>query len=284
MATIAACYQIPIAAFSPSATTTTTHRHLPSPLPIMKRKAGSMVRRRNNKQSVAGTVKNNPSNPSSTSTTQLEASPSGIDEWPVIAQVGVFAGVYVGLAFGTLVGTKILDGFSKSVIGLEQWRNNVIDTALPLVLGILYLTAGVGHFLSADAFRDIYPPPGTWGFWYLPGSASFHVTWTGVVEALGGLGLLFAGGSNLAFGGTDNELELPFSLVQPVSALILFLLTVVVTPANIYMFTHGAVMGDMAPLDMNFHAIRFVVQVVFLSLLLTLAKDSFFFAWGDELD
>ena len=94
-----------------------------------------MVRRRNNKQSVAGTVKNNPSNPSSTSTTQLEASPSGIDEWPVIAQVGVFAGVYVGLAFGTLVGTKILDGFSKSVIGLEQWRNNVIDSALPLVLG-----------------------------------------------------------------------------------------------------------------------------------------------------
>ena len=65
----------------------------------------------------------------------------------------------------------------------------------------------------------------------------------------------------------------------------LFLLTVLVTPANIYMYTHGAVMGaDMPPLDVSFHYIRFVIQVLLLSTLFVLAKDGLFFAWGDELD
>lgn len=219
----------------------------------------------------------------------LCASPSGIDEWPVAAQAGIFVATYAGLAVGTWVGTTLLDRISKFVVGLEQWRNNVIDTTLPFVMGTFFLLAGTGHFLAAEAFQDIYPPPGTWGFWYLPGSAAFHLIWTGVVEAVGGFGLLFSGVNNLLSrirgdADNDNELELPFSLIQPLSALALFLLTVVVTPANIYMFTHGAVLGDMEPLNLSFHAIRFGVQVILLSLLLSLTKDSFFFVWGDTLD
>ena len=212
-------------------------------------------------------------------------SPLGIDEWPVVAQTGVFVGTYLGLACGTVLGSSLLDTLSASM-GLERWRTTVIDTTMPLVLGTLFALAGVGHFVAAEAFRDIYPPPGTWGFWYLPGSAAFHVTWTGIAETLGGMGLLVCALQNLVGGGDDDDdAPLAVRFLQPASASGLFLLTLVVTPANIYMYTHGAVMGEaMAPLDISFHAIRFSIQVLLLSLLWTLAKDSFFFAWGDELD
>lgn len=196
---------------------------------------------------------------------------------------------YAGLASGTLIGTNLLDQASKS-FGLERWRANVIDTTLPFLFGLFFASAGVGHFGAADSFRDIYPPPGTWGFWYLPGSATFHVAWTGIAEFLGGLGLLFGGVKNILLAGDgddddDGESASLWNLIQPASALGLFVLTLVVTPANIYMFTHGATMGEaMGPLAVSFHAIRFAVQIVVLSLLLALAKDSFFFAWGDELD
>lgn len=215
-----------------------------------------------------------------------KASPSGIDAWPELAQAAVFFGVYASLGLATIPTTKALDTISQS-IGLERWRNAVIDTTLPLALGAVFLSAGVGHFVAADAFADIYPPRGTWGIWYLPGSAEFHVAWTGAVEFLGGSGLAFGGLSRLfemVRGEDDNDKELWVGLITPGSALMLCLLTVAVTPANIYMFTHGATMGDMGPLDLSFHSLRFGVQVLFLSMLIILAKDSFFFAWGDELD
>lgn len=221
--------------------------------------------------------------PTTSATTTLAASPSGIDELPELVQASAFFGTYVALGLTTYPTTKLLEAMSKS-IGLEKWRNNVVDTTLPLVLGLLYLSAGIGHFSNSEAFCDIYPPRGTWGLWYLPGSAEFHVAWTGVVEALGGAGLIFGGIRSIMEPEDANE-NLAINLVKPVCALTLFLLTIVVTPANIYMWTHGATMGpDMGQLDISFHYIRFAVQVLLLSLLITLAKDSFFFAWGDELD
>ena len=215
---------------------------------------------------------------------QLSASPSGIDELPQIAQAGVFCGVYISLALATVPTTKGLEVVSKSVIGLEKWRENVIETSLPLLLGSLYLVAGIGHFTNSHAFQDIYPPTGTWGIWYLPGSAEFHVGWTGVVEILGGAGLLFSAAQSILANDGDDDESLAINLIKPVSASALFVLTILVTPANIYMYTHGATMGDMAPLDSSFHYARWAFQVLFLSLLITLARDSFFFAWGDELD
>mmetsp|Transcript_44141 Transcript_44141/g.92819 ORF Transcript_44141/g.92819 Transcript_44141/m.92819 type:complete len:288 (-) Transcript_44141:349-1212(-) len=215
------------------------------------------------------------------------ASPSGIDEWSQLSQAAVFFGTYASLALATYPCTKLLETLSQSVIGLERWRIYVIDSTLPILLGTFFFVAGMGHFLAGEAFREIYPPPGTWGIWYVPGSAAFHVAWTGVVEILGGAGLLF-GGIRDAFGLSEEEEEegnLIYNFLKPISASILFLLTLLVTPANIYMFTHGAVMGDnMAPLGMSFHVVRFAIQVQFLTLLLTLARDGFFFAWGDELD
>lgn len=227
--------------------------------------------------------------------TRLEmTSTSGIDQLPDLVQASVFVAVYAALGLATVPTSNLLNGVSKSTIGLERWRDRFIETSLPLSLGAFYLLAGIGHFVAMDAFASIYPPIGTWGLWYLPGSASFHVAWTGIVEALGGIGLLIGGGRNLLGVGSDENEDgadsegglLTFDkLAIPLSALTLFLLTVIVTPANIYMYTHGAMMGDTSPpFDLSFHLVRFVVQVIVLSLLLTLSRDSFFFAWGDELD
>ena len=104
------------------------------------------------------------------------------------------------------------------------------------------------------------------------------------------------GGGGLALGGllsglgveAEGALGLPVGgLLTAASAGGLFLLTVAVTPANIYMFTHGAVMSGQdagAALGLSFHCARFGIQVVLLSLLATLARDSFYYAWGDQLD
>ena len=221
----------------------------------------------------------------------MTSSPSGIDQLPELVQAGVFVAYYITLIVTTIPTTKFLDVISSSkVIGLERWRGWFIDTTLPLLIGTLFLTAGIGHFIQKESFLSIYPPQGTWGFWYLPGSANFHVTWTGIVEALGGSGLLLSVITTTLLG-LDEKLDkqgketlsLFLKLLKPLSALMLFLLTLLVTPANIYMYTHGATMGD-AVLDVSFHYIRFGVQVMFLSLLFILAKDSLFFVWGDELD
>eukprot|EP00579_Thalassiosira_antarctica_P016502 CAMPEP_0201934998 /NCGR_PEP_ID=MMETSP0903-20130614/34700_1 /ASSEMBLY_ACC=CAM_ASM_000552 /TAXON_ID=420261 /ORGANISM="Thalassiosira antarctica, Strain CCMP982" /LENGTH=272 /DNA_ID=CAMNT_0048475329 /DNA_START=79 /DNA_END=897 /DNA_ORIENTATION=- len=221
-----------------------------------------------------------------------KASPSGIDEWPQLSQAAVFFGTYAALGLATYPTTKLLETLSQSsIFGLERWRSGVIDSTLPILLGLFYLLGGIGHFAISGSFQDIYPPIGTWGIWYLPGSPAFHVAWTGVVEIVGGMGLLLSGLRDALASEDDddddyeNENIWMINFVKPVAASVLFVLTILITPANIYMFTHGAVMGDtMAPLDMSFHGVRFAVQVVFLSLLLTLARDSFFFAWGDELD
>jgi hypothetical protein len=110
-----------------------------------------------------------------------------------LVQAGVFATYYISLIVATIPTIKFLDAVSLSrVIGLERWRDWSIDTTLPLLIGTLYLTAGIGHFIQKESFISICPPQGTWEFWYLPGSAFFHVTWTGIVEALGGSGLLLS--------------------------------------------------------------------------------------------
>ena len=57
------------------------------------------------------------------------------------------------------------------------------------ILGAFYMAAGIAHFTAQQSFEAIYPPQGTWGFWALPGSATFHVAWTGVAELAGGFGL-----------------------------------------------------------------------------------------------
>jgi uncharacterized membrane protein len=78
----------------------------------------------------------------------------------------------------------------------------------------------------------MYPHQGAWGVWRLPGTPRFHVAWTGVAEVAGGFGLL--SGAYLAWLPAVPE------WLESASALGLIALTVAVTPANTYMFTHNA--------------------------------------------
>ena len=135
------------------------------------------------------------------------------------------------------------------------------------IIGITYVAAGVAHFTFHDGFVSMMPHRGAWGFWNLPGSASYHVNWTGVAEILGGAGLLLG---SLTFGLTPNG----FERLTPVSAACLFALTLAVTPANAYMFTHNAP-GPLPPdadesaltIPPAGHFARFLLQVFLLSLL-----------------
>ena len=66
-------------------------------------------------------------------------------------------------------------------------------------------------------------------------------TGTGVVELLGGAGLMFGGLCDAVGSTEDDETENAFiTFIKLISASALFILTVLVTPANIFMFTHGA--------------------------------------------
>lgn len=104
------------------------------------------------------------------------------------------------------------------------------------------------------------------GLWQLPGSPEFHVAWTGVAEILGGAGLLG--------GAVAERLALrPLGWVRQSAALGLFTLTLAVTPANIYMFTHGAMMEGLpgpasaGPIPVSAHAVRLGLQCVLLGML-----------------
>lgn len=101
------------------------------------------------------------------------------------------------------------------------------------------------------------------------GSDKFHVQWTGVAEVLGGLGLCL------------GALPLDFipSWLSPASAYGLCLLTAIVTPANLYMYTHNAP-GPIpegvttGPLPWQGHLVRGLMQVLLLSTLWGIATAS----------
>lgn len=198
----------------------------------------------------------------------LPPAPSGINVLPEGQQGLVVLAILAALGLLTWFAVSLVFPTVKSLLP-EGWFAGWQKT-WPL-LGAVYMAAGVAHFTAAAAFESIYPPAGTWGIWYLPGSAQFHVAWTGVAEILGGAGL-FIGALGLgAFALLGKEPPEPLKAIPGLAALGLFFLTIAVTPANIYMYTHGAQMTGLTPGDqpipVEFHAVRGFFQVVLLSLL-----------------
>jgi uncharacterized membrane protein len=114
------------------------------------------------------------------------------------------------------------------------------------------------HTLNCCPPTTPTPPQGAWGLWYLPGSDRFHVNWTGVAEVAGGVGLLASSVPPVAD-------ALPW--LRPASALGLFALTAIVTPANVFMLTHNAPgpgpPGSVIPLQG--HAVRLTLQALVLT-------------------
>jgi len=192
-----------------------------------------------------------------------QVAPSGIDALPLVEQQTVFVGIYAMLGASTIGAVRVTDALQRFA-----WFRAYKKTWF--LLGAVYALAGYAHFAVSDAFTAIYPPPGTWGLWALPGSPEFHVAWTGVAELLGGSGLVLGGLAAALAPGS------PVARLAPLSAAALFALTLAVTPANIYMYTHGAIMvgaGPDGPLPVEFHYVRFVAQVVLLTILAAIAAS-----------
>ena len=101
-------------------------------------------------------------------------SPSNINTLPNLQQAGIFGLISAGLYAGTSIVLQFITFAERVFPGIMlNWEKSWF------ILGVFYMLAGAAHFSVKKDFVNIYPAKGSWGFWYLPGSAEFHVEWTG---------------------------------------------------------------------------------------------------------
>jgi uncharacterized membrane protein len=193
-------------------------------------------------------------------------SPSRINTLSLPIQFTVFSSVFLALFVGTNVILSLINFGRLYFPGIV---NPWISTWY--LLGPIYSIAGIAHFTICDEFCNIMPAAGSWGIWYVLGSKRFHVLWTGVAEIIGGL-LLTLDWLSKNFG-----IKLPEVLGSLTSnaALGLLILTILVTPANIYMYTHGAKLPMNGPaIPVTAHYIRLALQAVLFAQFYILAQPA----------
>lgn len=191
-------------------------------------------------------------------------SPSGVNTLPLFQQQAIVLGLLLAIGAGSaLIAGPVFDAVRSSGLwGLSRptWP----------VLGLIYAAIGVVHFTETEGFENIVPTNGAWGVWWTPFSPRVNVLWTGVVEVFGGLWMLLGFGASLA------GISLPAALGPVVSdgALTLYLLTWLVTPANIYALTHGANFPLNVETPPTAHLIRLAFQSLLLAMLWEIAQPT----------
>lgn len=174
----------------------------------------------------------------------------------LLQQNGVVAAMIILLA----AGTWLLLQFYEFMQDNNYWKSWV---KLWPSLGIFpYFIVGLTHF-GDDAIANIciVPPNGTWGWWWLPLSRELVVTVTGCFEIVVG--------PLLTISGLFNKAKL-----RQWSSWILFYLTLGMTFANIYMVTHVSWFIEFdQQMNLIMHIIRGLLQCIWLSNLLYMAKD-----------
>jgi uncharacterized membrane protein len=176
----------------------------------------------------------------------------------------VFVSAFALLGVGTSLCIDLWYRYGRDVLlGAENFHF-IRGTVFPISFGVIFALVGVLHFWFVDNFANIVPPRGTWGgIWQLPapGLEQLNLSYaaylsyvSGIVEFFGGVWLVWAG---LQSG--SNAVIVPASL--------LFLVTIAVSPANLYMFTHDAQPGGIIPkLPRPYgHFGRFILQCGLLS-------------------
>ena len=199
---------------------------------------------------------------------------SGVNTKDDLTQAFAVKVIFLSLGAGTYLFSSGLHGFSSFLADNFESQYQFFRCTWPLTLGAVFSLAGVTHFTLAEEYENIVPTKGAWGVWNIPGSKKFHVAWTGAAELAGGLGLLAGGVSSIV--GSSPLAPLTSAGLESDSAAALFLLTLAVTPANIFMYTHGAKLPmESEPLPLQFHAVRWVMQVVLLGFLYQMGEESF---------
>lgn len=168
---------------------------------------------------------------------------------------------FAALAVGAVICVEGWYGLAVPLFGTD-YIHTVATVAFPLIFGTIFTLVGIAHFLFVANFARMVPPKGTWGgLWQLPAPfqaklgctyAEYHSYASGILEIIGGV-WLFASGLGWTSG------------IWP--AWLLLALTVAVSPANLYMYTHNASPGGIVP-DLPYpggHYARFALQCGLIS-------------------
>jgi uncharacterized membrane protein len=191
---------------------------------------------------------------------------------PVIQQI-TFIMAFVLLSIGTQFCIHAWFTYGIELLG-HDYFHTIQTQIFPMVFGTIFAVVGICHFIFVENFARIVPPYNCWGgLWKVPAPfhrsmnityEAYHSYWTGIVEFIGGIWLLYTGIMSYITSGGDSITTVSSSILP---ATLLLGLTVGVTPANLYMFTHNASPGGIIPpLQYPYgHIARFIIQCGLLS-------------------
>jgi len=154
-------------------------------------------------------------------------------------------------------------------------------TILPYVLSTAFIAAGISHFALESTFTSFVPPKGSWGgLWNVPSPFAeklgltyeqYHSFWTGIAEVVVGSSLIITTSGILGVSESNSWTNTP-----TIPSLFMYLLTLAVTPANVYMYTHNPVVPRIPVLPYPYgHVGRGLLQCALLGVFYKLTVHSY---------